>query len=128
MFVALGFDSAADMIRDGYKLDPAEIDMAVDWLKLRKPNEPVALDQAIEMGKHGGAREGAGRPKAGEAKEPKAENQVAISHLKTSAFSSTSRVRILARLDRDGHAAPSRGRPRQLRQDAAGELSRLTGT
>jgi hypothetical protein len=44
------------MIRDGYGLEPAEIDVAVEWLRLNPPDEPVALDVAVKMGRHGGKR------------------------------------------------------------------------
>jgi hypothetical protein len=51
---------------------------------------------------YGGTRVGAGRPKYGW--EKKGTNQVAVSHLKSSnSLSSDSRIRILGRLDRDGH-------------------------
>jgi hypothetical protein len=66
----------------------------------RLEDEPVSLDQAI-LEAHGGARPGAGRPKAGEVREPKDENQVGNAHLKGRG----SIERTLARLDRDGHAA-----------------------
>jgi hypothetical protein len=41
MFAALGFADVEEMIRDGYGLDPSEVDIAVKWLKLRKPDEAV---------------------------------------------------------------------------------------
>jgi hypothetical protein len=41
------------MIRDGYGLKPEEINIAVEWLKLNPPNQPVALDQAVKLGKRG---------------------------------------------------------------------------
>jgi transposase len=85
MFTALGFASASDMIRDGYKLDPVEISIAVNWLKLREPDEPVSLDQAIKLGKRG-------RPKKGEEKGCNA------------TLKRGTAAHWLARLDRDGHA------------------------
>jgi hypothetical protein len=55
------------------------------------------------LGKHGGAREGAGRPKAGEVREP--ENQADIIRLnKRKRQYGTSRQDTIDRLDRDGHA------------------------
>jgi len=40
----LGFESAADMIRNGYELDPQQIDLAVAWLKINEPSEAVSID------------------------------------------------------------------------------------
>jgi hypothetical protein len=53
----------------------------------------------VEIGKHGGAREGAGRPKKGESRG--AENQDANGNLKK--LGSNARAYILARLDPDGY-------------------------
>ena len=39
----LGFESAADMIRNGYLLDPVEIELAVAWLKHNEPDAAVAI-------------------------------------------------------------------------------------
>src|SRR5882672_4071571 len=54
MFEVLGFASAEQMIREGYGLEPKEIDIAVEWLKLNQPCEAVSLK--IVLGKHGGDR------------------------------------------------------------------------
>jgi hypothetical protein len=40
----LGYDSAADMIRNGYELDPQQIDLAVAWLKINEPGAAVGID------------------------------------------------------------------------------------
>jgi hypothetical protein len=40
----LGFGSAEEMIRNGYELDPVEIDLAVAWLKHNQPGEAIGLD------------------------------------------------------------------------------------
>jgi hypothetical protein len=40
----LGFESAADMIRNGYELDPQQIDLAVAWLKINEPTAAVGID------------------------------------------------------------------------------------
>jgi hypothetical protein len=40
----LEFESAADMIRNGYELDPVEIDLAVAWLKHNEPTKEIGLD------------------------------------------------------------------------------------
>lgn len=39
----LGYESAADMIRNGYELDPVEIDLAVAWLKHNEPEAEVSI-------------------------------------------------------------------------------------
>lgn len=63
MFEALGFASLDDMIRDGYGLDPVEVDIAVKWLKLRKPDEAVPYELPLrEIGIPGG-KPGPGRGK-----------------------------------------------------------------
>jgi predicted transcriptional regulator len=38
-----GFSSASDMIRNGYELDPVEIDLAVAWLKHNNPQEEIGI-------------------------------------------------------------------------------------
>jgi len=40
----LGFASAEEMIREGYELDPIEIDLAVAWLRHNQPGEAIGLD------------------------------------------------------------------------------------
>lgn len=40
----LGFDSAEDMIRNGYELDPVEIELAVAWLRHNEPEEAISLN------------------------------------------------------------------------------------
>lgn len=96
MFGALGFESPEAMIRSGYDLEPAEVSLAVEWLKLNPPNEPISLARAVELGQReigiAGGKAGPGRGK------------------KTGGItarlsrSNGSRAYILARLDRDGHA------------------------
>jgi hypothetical protein len=90
MYRALGFASAEDMVRRGYALEPEEINIALEWLKHNPPDEPLPLDQAVKLGKHGGDR-----------KSEKLKDQVGIARLK----SNGSIERTLARLDRDGFTA-----------------------
>lgn len=52
----LGYDSIDDMIRTGYRLDPAEVDTAYNWLSQRKPEWAVPFKQAVKLGQHGGDR------------------------------------------------------------------------
>lgn len=56
MFSELGFVSVEAMIRDGYNLVPEEINIALEWLRLNPPDEPLPLEQAIKFGRHGGDR------------------------------------------------------------------------
>ena len=44
------------MIRDGYGLEPEEVEIAVRWLQLNHPEEPVGLPKVLKLGKHGGDR------------------------------------------------------------------------
>jgi hypothetical protein len=69
---------------DGYGLEPAEIRMAVNWLKINAPDEAVPLPAVL--GKHGGDR-----------RSEQARDRVRIANLK----SSDTKEYVLARLDRD---------------------------
>jgi hypothetical protein len=40
----LGYESAPDMIRNGYELEPVEIELAVAWLRHNEPQAEVGLD------------------------------------------------------------------------------------
>jgi hypothetical protein len=84
MFAPLGFKSAEDMVRHGYELEPEEINVAVEWLRLNPPSEPLPLDQAVKLGKQG-------RPKKGEEKDC---NDTRIKYGTAAHW--------LARLDREG--------------------------
>lgn len=68
----LGYESAADMIRNGYELEPVEIELAVAWLRHNEPQAEVGLD-AIKQ-KVAEARErpiaGAGPPTKTESDNP----------------------------------------------------------
>jgi hypothetical protein len=44
MYAPLGFKNADDFIAKGLKLEPTEIRLAVDWLKINKPDEPIPID------------------------------------------------------------------------------------
>jgi hypothetical protein len=54
MYGPLGFKGADDFIARGLKLVPEEIRIAVEWLKISKPQEAVAYEWVL--GKHGGNR------------------------------------------------------------------------
>lgn len=52
VFAELGYKSAEDMIREGYELDPTQIELAVAWLKHNEPQEAIGLksvSDAIEL-------------------------------------------------------------------------------
>jgi len=51
MWEALGFDSAEDMILNGYGLEPEEVKLALKWLELKKPDEAVKYQSAVEGGR-----------------------------------------------------------------------------
>jgi hypothetical protein len=44
VYADLGFTSAEEMIREGYELDPSQIELAVAWLKHNQPGEAIGLD------------------------------------------------------------------------------------
>jgi hypothetical protein len=103
MYSELGYESAEAMIREGYRLEPEEINIAVEWLKLNPPDEPLPLDQAVKLGRRG-------RPKKGEEKGD-------VVTLKGRGNSS---AYILARLDRDGRdELAAKVRSKELSANAA---------
>ena len=54
VFAELGYKSAEDMIREGYELDPTQIELAVAWLKHNEPQDAIGLksvSDAIERAK-----------------------------------------------------------------------------
>lgn len=57
MFEALGFTSVEHMIREGYGLEPDEIDVAVEWLRLNPPAEAVPMETAKQLGAAARAQE-----------------------------------------------------------------------
>lgn len=104
MFPVLGFASTEDMIRRGLDLEPAEIDIAVEWLKINPPNEPIPLAHAVKLGKHGGDR-----------RSEKAKDQACNTSLKPG-----TRDHWLERLRRDGFAElADRVDSRQMSANAA---------
>jgi len=106
MHAVCGFASPEDMIRDGYGLEPEEISVAVEWLKLNPPAEPIALEQAVTLGKRG--EFGRSRPK------DRVGNTKAISE------GGSTRTYILARLERDGrHDLAAKVRAGELSANAA---------
>lgn len=74
MHSALGYESAEAMIRDGYGLELKEIAIALEWLKLNPPKDPIPLEAAKQLaaaavmkdarpvGQHGGDRKSESRP------------------------------------------------------------------
>ena len=49
MWQELGFDSAEHMIREGYELDPIEVQYALDWLKVKAPEEAEELRTVVSQ-------------------------------------------------------------------------------
>jgi hypothetical protein len=46
MYAPLGFDSADDMVRRGYELEPEEVVLALEWLRLN-PSEAAPYEKAL---------------------------------------------------------------------------------
>jgi hypothetical protein len=44
------------MIRDGYGLKPQEVALAVQWLEINPPTEPISLQVVQFLARHGGDR------------------------------------------------------------------------
>ena len=93
MWQELGFDSAEHMIREGYELDPIEVQYALDWLKVKSPEEAVTFEVAVNGGRKLMSRSEAGAL-GGRGKEK------ALDIIK-SFNGGTERSYILARLERD---------------------------
>jgi len=53
MYAPLGFKDADDFIARGLKLAPEEIRIAVDWLKINKPEEAIPIDVVQRLAKPG---------------------------------------------------------------------------
>ena len=61
MWQELKFTSAQDMIINGYELDPQEVELALEWLKIKDPDDAVRYEVAVQGGrelKRVGAPEG----------------------------------------------------------------------
>jgi hypothetical protein len=117
MYGPLGYESADNMIRDGYDLSPEEIRVAVEWLKLNPPDEPISLPAVQEWvaAEWGGAREGAGRPKAGEQREGNQADNISLNKPEYG----TSAAYTLARLNRDRPDLAEKVRAKELSPNAA---------
>ena len=74
--------------RNGYELEPEEIRLAVDWLRINPPAHPLPLETAKKLAKHGGDR-----------RSEKAKDQPGPSSLKYN-----TKAHWLARMERDGRA------------------------
>jgi len=48
VYAELGYGSPSEMIREGYKLDPIQVELAVAWLKSNEPVTAVSLDDISE--------------------------------------------------------------------------------
>ena len=76
---------------DGYELDPIEVQYALDWLKVKSPEEAVGFEMAVKGGKrlgsHGGDRRSVNA-------ESKLQSNLDIERGNRSAY-------LLARLERD---------------------------
>lgn len=110
MFEELGFANLEELIRNGLEIDPDLVGWAVKGLRSLKPDEPVTLDAAVRLGKHG--RQGAPRDEKGHfvADRSKGSNYN---------LRGTTAEYTLARLDRD--------RPDIAARVRAGELSANAG-
>jgi hypothetical protein len=85
MYKVCGFKSVDDMVANGYELSPADVRVALDWLKLHPPKEAVSFETAIRLGNHGTNQHTRGPD-----------------NIRSSDYG-TSPAYIQARLDRDGH-------------------------
>ena len=49
VYAELGYASSEQMIREGYELDPSQIELAVAWLNENKPDKPVGMGEIKEQ-------------------------------------------------------------------------------
>ena len=50
MWEELGYTSRDDLIVNGYELDPSEVNLAAQWLKIKDPGAEVGFDHAVQEG------------------------------------------------------------------------------
>lgn len=97
MYGELGFASTEEMVRDGLGLEPDEIRIAVEWLRINPQDQPIPLEDVETLARQG-------RPKKGEEK-----------HSNRIIKGGTNSKYTIARLNRD--------RPDLARRVQLGELS-----
>ena len=100
MFTELGYESAEQMVQEGYGLEPEEIRVAVEWLRLNPQDGAISLSHVEALSKHGGDR-----------RSQAIRDQVSNAHLKGPG----SIERTVARLKRD--------RPDLAERVVVGEMS-----
>ena len=49
VYAELGFDSPEAMIREGYELEPSQVELAVAWLKANGTDKPVAFGDIVPL-------------------------------------------------------------------------------
>jgi hypothetical protein len=110
MYAALEFKSVEAMIRDGYGLEPEEIEVAVEWLRLNPPADPISLDTVKSLAKWG--QYGRSRP------------QNRVGNAKSISAGGSTRAYTLARLDRDGFTdLAAKVRAKELSANAAAQAA-----
>jgi hypothetical protein len=62
MWKALGYESKEDLITNGYDLDPVEVDLAIQWLKIKDSKDAVPYTLAIQYAREMPKNEKAGAP------------------------------------------------------------------
>jgi len=56
VYAELGYASSEQMIREGYELDPSQIELAVAWLNENKPDKPVGMGEIVPLRNRKGGR------------------------------------------------------------------------
>lgn len=100
MYEHLGYSSVEDLIRRGLELDPILVDWAVQGLRTLKPNEPLAFDAAVVLGRRGAPKGNRNAAKNGE--KNKGDDITFVSR------GSTGAAYLRARLQRDAPAVLKR--------------------
>lgn len=103
MLGPLGYADVTDFVRRGLELDPEMVDWAVRGLRSLKPNDPVRLSDAVELGRPNSGGAPLGNKNA--AKDKAQGKQSLMLSAIVSRDYGTSRDYILARLVRDGHTS-----------------------
>ena len=101
MWEELGFKSFQDMINNGYKLDPVEVDLAYEWLLIQSPETAVAYEIAVEGGRKLRDRPGAPERSRNNPMGRAGKTNCVNNTISKKGHGSTNTPYLLARIERD---------------------------
>ena len=112
VYSELGFKSAAEMIREGYDLEPSKVELALAWLKANGTGKPIGIGEIKE--KIAEAKDNPLLPPDFKEGRPPKDNPKSVDNINTSKGGTDTKY-TLRRLARDA--------PEMLDRIEAGELS-----